>query len=78
MMPIKHSKPDLHNINAHAKFDENPLTFTEVIIQKWKCGRAADRQLSKILEIYPLAIQNQISKISMHTPSFVKIHWYLL
>ena len=27
-------KPDLHNINAHIKFGENPLIFTQVII--WK------------------------------------------
>ena len=37
-LPISNSKPDLHNINAHAKFGEIPLTFTQVIIQKWKCG----------------------------------------
>ena len=28
-------KPDLHNINAHTKFGENSLVFTQVIIQKW-------------------------------------------
>ena len=33
---------------------------------------------SKINEICPLAIQNQISTISMHTSSLVKIHWNLL
>ena len=34
--------------------------------------------LSKIDEICPLAIPNQISTISIHIPSLVKIHWYLL
>ena len=33
---------------------------------------------SKFDEIRPLAIPNQISTISMHTPSLVKIHWCLL
>ena len=27
--------PNLYNINAHTKFGENPLTLTQVIIQKW-------------------------------------------
>ena len=34
--------------------------------------------LSNINEICPLAIPNQISTISMHIPSLVKIHWCLL
>ena len=33
---------------------------------------------SKVDEICPLAIPNQISTISMHIPSLVKIHWHLL
>ena len=32
----------------------------------------------KIDKICPLAIPNQIFTISMHIPSLVKIHWYLL
>ena len=28
--------PDLHNINAHTKFGENPMTFTQVIVRKRK------------------------------------------
>ena len=35
-------------------------------------------QLLKIDEICPTAIPKKISTISMHTPSLVKIHWYLL
>ena len=34
--------------------------------------------LSKIDEICSWAIPNQVSTISMHTPSLVKIRWYLL
>ena len=34
--------------------------------------------MSNIDEICPLAIPNQISTISMHIPSLVKIHWCLL
>ena len=34
--PISNPKPDLHNINAHIKFGENPLIFTQVVIWKWK------------------------------------------
>ena len=29
---INDPKPDLYNINAHTKFCENPLMFTQVII----------------------------------------------
>ena len=36
---VNNPKPELHNINAHNEFGENPLTFTQVIIQKWKNGR---------------------------------------
>ena len=35
-MPISNLKPDLHNINAHSKFGENLLMFTQVIIRKRK------------------------------------------
>ena len=31
---ISNPKPDVHNINAHTKFGENPLMFTQVIIRK--------------------------------------------
>ena len=33
-LSITNSKPDLHNINSHTKFGENPLIFT--IVRKWK------------------------------------------
>ena len=42
-LPISNSKLDLHNINAHTKFGENPLMFTQVIIRKRKMdGRTTD------------------------------------
>ena len=43
-LPISNPKPDLHNINAHTKFGENPLMFTQVIIRKRKRtdGRTTD------------------------------------
>ena len=42
-LPISNPKPDLQNINAHTKFGENPLMFTQVIIRKRKTdGRATD------------------------------------
>ena len=31
-LPISNPKPDLLNVNAYSKFDENPLLFTQVII----------------------------------------------
>ena len=78
MMPICNPKPDLHNVNAHTKFGENPLTFThyhpEMKIKM--CG--GHTTLLKIDETCPLEIPNQIPTISMHTPSLVKIHWCLL
>ena len=33
-LPINNPKPDLHNTNAHTKFGENLLMFTQVIIRK--------------------------------------------
>ena len=44
-LPFSNPKPDLHNINAHTKFGENPLMFTQVIIRKRKMdGRMDVRQ----------------------------------
>ena len=78
-LPISNPKPDLLNVNAYTKFGENPLLFTQVIVQKRKYGRGSGQITpSKIEEICPLAIPNQISTISMHTPSLMKIHWCLL
>ena len=41
-LPISNPKPDLHTINAHTKFGENPLMFTQVINWKRKMDRQTD------------------------------------
>ena len=43
-LPISNPKPDLHNINAHTKFGENPLMFTHYHpgTEKWMDGRTYD------------------------------------
>ena len=38
----KQSQTNLHNINAHTKFSENPLMFTQVIIRKRKMDGQTD------------------------------------
>ena len=48
-LPISNPKPDLLNVNAYRKFGENPLLFTQVIVQKRKYGRVLGRQLCKNL-----------------------------
>ena len=42
-LPISNPKPDLLNVNAYSKFDENPLLITQVIIHKRKYGRVSGR-----------------------------------
>ena len=42
-LPISNPKPDLHNINAHTEFGENPFMFTQVIIRNKKYGRVSGR-----------------------------------
>ena len=37
---ISNPKLELNNINAHIKFDENPLILTQVIVQKRKTDGA--------------------------------------
>ena len=78
-LPFSNPKPDLFNVNAYSKFGENLLLFTQVKSPEtkiWVClGHITP---SKIDEICPLAIPNQISTISMHIPSLVKTHWCLL
>ena len=47
----QHTKQDLHNINAHTKFSENPLTFTQVITRKqiyrWMDGCMTDKRTGR-------------------------------
>ena len=42
-LPISYPKPDLLNVNAYNKFDENPLLFTQVIVRKRKYGHVSGR-----------------------------------
>ena len=42
-LPISNPKPDLLNVNAYSRFDENPLLFIQVIIRKRKYGRVLGR-----------------------------------
>ena len=48
-LPISNPRPDLHNINAHTKFGENPLMFTRVKLssgnKKWMDGRTDRRMI---------------------------------
>ena len=37
-LPFSNRKPDLQSINAHTKFGENPLIFTQVIVPKGNYG----------------------------------------
>ena len=46
---ISNPKPDLHNINVHTKFGENPLMFTQVIIWKRKTDGLSDNQRETII-----------------------------
>ena len=53
--------------------NKNVKPLYPTIIVLW-----ADMSVSKTDEICPLAIQNQISLISMHVPSLVKVPLHLL
>ena len=59
------------------KIPRHLLKFTQVNAWKTKI-LACLRQITKFDEISQLEIPNQISKVSMHIPSLVKIHWCLL
>ena len=45
-LPISNPKSDLHKINAHTKFGENALMFTQVIIRKRKTDGQTDVRLT--------------------------------
>ena len=42
-LTISNPESNLHNINAHTKFGEKPLAFTQVIVPKRKHGCVAGR-----------------------------------
>ena len=77
-LPISNPKPDLHNINAHTKFGENPLMFSQVIIRKLKYGHISGRKKWRNLPISNPKPDLYNITISMHIPSLLKIHWRLL
>ena len=59
-LPISNPKPDLHNINAHTTFGENPLIFTQIIIRKrktdgWTDGLTDDQRETIIPRHYCVA-----------------------
>ena len=53
-LPISNPKPDLLNVNAYSKLDENPLLFTQVIIRKQKYGRISGNSV-KIWRNFPIS-----------------------
>ena len=66
-LPISYPQPVLYNSNAHTKFGENPLIFTQVIIWIWNIDKLLQITLSKIDEICPLAIPEDLYNINAHT-----------
>ena len=49
-LPINHPKPDRHNINAHTKFGENPLTFTQLSSDNEKTDRRMDKRMDRHID----------------------------
>ena len=49
---ISNLKPDLHSINVHTKFDENPFTFKykviQVIVRKQTYDRRTDTRATNV------------------------------
>ena len=51
-LSISNPKSDQHNINAHTKFGEKPLMFTQVIIRKRKTdGRMDDGRTDRHTDV---------------------------
>ena len=48
---MSNPKTDLQNINAHTKFGQNLLMFTQFIIQKWKEGQIYFRRTDWYMDI---------------------------
>ena len=53
---VSNPKPDLHNINAHTKFGENPLMFTKVITRMSNPATIVWRGI-KTYPLYPYLLQ---------------------
>ena len=67
-LPISNPKPDLHNINAHTKFGEKPLKFTQVIIRKRKLGVSRADNFVKSWRNLPISyLKPDLYNINVHT-----------
>ena len=64
---------NIPRINAHIKFCENLLRFTQVIVLKVNTDVLRVNN-SKMDEMLQLAIPKQMSTVSMYILSLVKIH----
>ena len=68
-LPISNPKPDLHKINAHTKFCENPLMFTQAIIRKQKTDRQmydwwTDGQTDRLTDTWTSNVKPQYPALS--------------
>ena len=76
---MSNPKADLHNINAHIKFGKKSIEIYSSYCPETKirmyCGQTTP---SKNGRNSTVAIPKQKSTITMHIPSLVKIHLYLL
>ena len=67
-LSISNPKPDLYNINAHTKFGENPLTFTQFFIRKRKLGVSQADNSLKIWRNLPISNpKTDLHNINAHT-----------
>ena len=67
-LPISNPKPDVLNVNAYSKFGENPLLFTQVIVQKRKYGRVSGRKLRQNWQNLPISNSKpDLYNINAHT-----------
>ena len=71
-LPISNPKPDLYNIDAHTKFGENSLLFTQIIIQKQKIicdmGRFLCQKFTKFT--------HQLSEPDFHNINALTKFWW--
>ena len=74
-LPISNPKPDLLNINV-LSLVKIPWHLLKISSGNENMGVSWADNSIKIWWNCPLAIPNQISTISMHIPSLVKIHWF--
>ena len=80
-LPISNPKPDLHNMNARTKFDLNPLTFTQVIVQETSGrtdGHASNQRDTKIPHHYRIGgiKTDEICPLTIQTTQLRDIHVY--